>query len=199
VAAGTTYVPVQVFYAYLEIPWPEQQDTARSTLVELALASASRMVDKDTGRRFWLDEAPVARELDTAGRVLADEGRLLVPDIGSVDGLVVEVGGGGTWSAVDAAAISYAPRNALAVGDAYTGLVWAGGWPGGVRITARWGWPAVPAEIAQATLIRAAALFKRQASIEGVVSNPEWGPVRVARNDPDYAALISRYVRHSFA
>ncbi len=195
----TNYAPLPLFKEYLAIP---ASDDTRDTLLAYAVASASRTVDKDTGRRFWLDDAPVARTFDTAGRVL-EGGLLLVPDIGDVDGLVVELGAGATWTAVPGADVTYSPLNALAGGSAYTGLVRAAGWPGApsqVRVTARWGWPAVPLEITQATLIRAAALFKRQDSVEGVVGSGDWGAVRVStRKDPDYADLISRYVIHAFA
>lgn len=198
--ADTTYAPLDLLKTYVGL---NVADDSRDQLLTLALQSASRLVDKDTGRRFWLDDEPVARVLDTAGLVLQHEGLLLVPDIGDAAGLVVELGTAASgWSAVAGDQLAYAPPNAVAAGGPYTGLVWWGGWPSAptqVRITARWGWPAVPSEITQATLIRAAALWKRQDSVEGVLGVGDWGAVRVTRNDPDYAALIGRYVVHAFA
>ncbi|MDX2921298.1 hypothetical protein PV370_25695, partial [Streptomyces sp. NE06-03C] len=68
----------------------------------------------------------------------------------------------------------------------------------GVQVTARWGWPAVPDEIVQATLIQAARLYKRKDSPEGVTGSAEWGVVRLSRRDPDVWALIEHYVLPGF-
>ena len=53
----------------------------------------------------------------------------------------------------------------------------------------------MPAQVAQATLIQAARLYKRRESPEGVLGNAEWGSIRLSRVDPDVAALLSRFTR----
>lgn len=191
-AASTLYAPLPLFKSYLGV---DADDDSRDDLLAYALASASRMVDKDTGRRFWLDAAPVARVLDVAGRVLPG-GVLLVPDIGDVEGLVVEAGSSVAWSTVTGVE-PWSPGDWATT----TQLRYTGGWPcwGQVRVTARWGWASVPFEITQATMIRAAALFKRKDSTEGVLGAGEFGVVRVARGDPDYRDLVSAFVIHAFA
>lgn len=171
-------------------------DTADDALLNRALESASRQIDHKTGRRFWLDDAPTVRVFGTTGRTTPD-GRLLVDDIGDAAGLVVETGtpGGSTWTATTW--YETAPANALALGAPVTELVPTAGsvWPGGrVRITARWGWPAVPAEIGMATLLLASRLFLRKDSPEGLTGSAEFGSVRVSRWDPDVEALVAPFV-----
>jgi hypothetical protein len=132
------------------------------------------------------------------GRMVCDEDRtprLLVDEIGADDGLVVEVGSGSTWTAVDEADLEQWPLNALAQWQPVEALARLDtSWPDGprqrVRITARWGWPAVPDEVIEATLLLAARLYKRKSSPDGTAGVGEWGPVRVSATDPDVFRLI---------
>ncbi|MFI6160389.1 hypothetical protein ACIA59_10615 [Micromonospora haikouensis] len=164
-------------------------DSASDLLLGKALAAASRQIDRKTGRRFWLDAAPTARVFGAAGRLTTD-GLLLVDDIGSVDGLTVESSSGSTWSPV--ASPEFGPVNALGQGWPYTEV--SGPWHGTrLRVTARWGWPAVPEEIGMATLLLASRLYLRQDSPEGLVRSAEFGSARLSRWDPDVESLISPY------
>jgi hypothetical protein len=166
-------------------------DTTDDALLTKVLSVASRRIDARTNRRFWLDPAPVQRVFGVAGRATPD-GRLLIDDIGSVDGLVVETGGSSAWSAVTGYELG--PDNALVQGWPYTELV--GSWSGTrVRITARWGWPGVPEDISMATLLLASRLYMRKDSPEGLTASAEFGSVRVSRWDPDVDALVAPYVQ----
>lgn len=166
-------------------------DTADDALLTRVLSVASRRIDARTNRRFWLDPTPVERVFGTAGRLTPD-GRLLVDDIGAVDGLVVETGTGATWSAFTDYELG--PANALVDGWPYTDLT--GFWSGArVRITAQWGWPAVPEDISMATLLLASRLYLRKDSPEGVLASAEFGSIRVSRWDPDVDALVAPYVQ----
>ncbi|MGI5288032.1 phage head-tail connector protein [Nonomuraea polychroma] len=174
-------------------------DSARDALLNNALAAASRAIDKKTGRRFWLDPSAVQRTFNPYSRIVRDErGELLiVDDVGSTTGLVVETGSGSSWTAVTGYETS--PDNALLDGQAITGLLlssgtWGAGGATRVRVTARWGWPAVPDEIEQATLLQAGRLYKRKDSPEGVAGSAEWGLMRVPNLDPDVQALIGPYM-----
>ncbi|MET8172845.1 phage gp6-like head-tail connector protein [Streptomyces clavifer] len=177
----------------------ETQDEAMAG----ALGAASRGIDRACGRRFWLDEEPVQRTYSPRARVVRDHDgdRLLVDDIGDVTGLVVQTGSGGTFSTVTDYETS--PDNALLDGQAITSLLlFNGSWGSGtarVRITARFGWPVVPAEVAEAALIQAARLYRRKASPEGVTGSAEWGVVRLSRRDPDVWNLIEPYILPGFA
>lgn len=180
-------------------------DESRDALLTRALSAASRSIDRTTGRRFWLDPALVPRTFNPRGRVVCeDEGEvLLVDDIGSITGLVVETGSGSTWTATTN--YEATPDNALLDGRPITGLLRVNGiWSlyygtrTRVRITARFGWPKVPDEVEQAALIQASRLFKRKDSPEGVMGSAEWGVVRLSRRDPDVYGLIEPFILPGF-
>lgn len=178
-------------------------DSSRDALLELAIATASRWIDTACGRFFWLQDTATARTIDPTRRTYhrRDGNSLLIPDIGSLSGLVVEEGTArdvATWTTVDSGLYVAQPGDALDYGQPVTELlkvynVWTWTADGRVRITARWGWPAVPAEITQAALILAARVFKRKDSPEGVMGAAEWGGIRLTRTDPDVAAMIAPY------
>lgn len=191
---ATDYATLSVLKEQLGIT-----DTVRDVLLGNAVAAASRAIDKKTGRRFWLDEAAVTRTFTLRGRVVRDEDGdlLLVSDIGSLDGLVVEIGAAGSWSVVSG--YEPMPDNALLDGQAITGLLqpvgtWGISAISRVRITARWGWPAVPDEIGQATLLQAGRLFDRRNSPGGVTGHNDWGFMRLPSLDPDVRALVDPYM-----
>lgn len=172
-------------------------DTARDTLVDTAIAGACAGIEDQTGRVFDLAPVASARTYTPWGRTVCDERGevLLVDDIGAAD-LVVEVGYGAVWTEVT----DYEtwPDNALDKGQAITALVqpigtWRSTVRTRVRVTARWGWPAVPDPIVQAAQLQACRLYRRKDSPEGVAGSAEWGVTRVPRLDPDVAALVGPY------
>ncbi|MCI3272144.1 phage head-tail connector protein [Streptomyces cylindrosporus] len=183
----------------------EADDTTRDALLTKALKSASRGIDRATGRRFWLDASATVRTYRLEDRVVCerDGDVLLVDDIGDVTGMVVESGttGGGTFTALTG--YETTPDNALADGYAITGLLKPHGVWGTsstrIRITAKFGWPAVPDDIAQACLIQASRLYKRKDSPEGIIGSAEWGVRNLSRRDPDVWALIEPYTLPGFA
>lgn len=181
-------------------------DTAvvdRDDLLTIALDAAHDDLEGDCGRRFYLDASATARTYDPADRVVVDRGRqfLLVDDIGSTTGLVVETGVT-TWTAV-AGTVEHRPENALVRGRAITSLMTPSGiWPTDpftrVRVTARWGWPAVPPRVKAATLLSASRYYARRKSPQGVVGTADWGQITVRRTDPDYWGAISMFARPGF-
>ncbi|MEU9220142.1 phage gp6-like head-tail connector protein [Streptomyces sp. NPDC048376] len=180
----------------------EAGDDSRDELLTSALAAASRGIDRTCGRRFWLDPEPVTRTYRIGGRVVcnADGELLLIDDLGDDTILTVETGAGASWSPVTGYETS--PDNALVDGRPITGLLrvnssW-GIHTARVRVTTRWGWPAVPDDVDEAALIQASRLFKRKDSPEGVMGSAEWGVVRLSRRDPDVWNLIEPYVVPGF-
>lgn len=180
----------------------EADDTTRDTRADRAVRAASRAIDRTTGRRFWLDPDPTTRTYRLEGRIVCepDGDLLLVDDIGASAGLVVEAGSGASWSAVTG--YETHPGNALADGRPVTGMLRLGATWGlastRVRVTAQFGWPSVPDDIAEAAMIQASRLFKRADSPEGVMGSSEWGVVRLSRRDPDVWALIEPYILPGF-
>lgn len=67
----------------------------------------------------------------------------------------------------------------------------------GVQVKAAWGWAATPGPVFQATLVKAARLFKRKDSPEGVLGGfADFTAIRISsREDPDVAALLAPYRR----
>ncbi|MFD7860974.1 phage gp6-like head-tail connector protein [Streptomyces sp. NPDC059783] len=191
------YATREELKAWMNVP---PDDDTRDSLFDGALAASSRGIDTATGRRFWLDDTETARTFTLSGRVVCSggEARLLLDDIGA-EPTLVEVGSGTSWSTVTG--YSTVPDNALVRGRPITALALGGsGWSGGprARVTTRWGWPAVPDEITEATLIQAARLFRRKDSPEGVTGSSEWGVVRLSRRDPDVWALIEHFIQPGF-
>jgi hypothetical protein len=184
----------------------EASDETMDDDLTSALAAASGSINLTCGRRFWLDPAPVARIYRPSGRVVCepDGELLLVDDIGSATGLVVETGpAGGPWAAVTG--YETAPDNAFADGKPVTGLLLASGawsWSRGsttrIRVTARHGWPAVPPDITEAALLLASRLYKRKNSPEGILGSAEWGVVRLSRRDPDVWNLLEPFIVPGF-
>lgn len=158
-------------------------DTADDTKLTLALDVASALVDSYTGRYFTADSSLVDREY------VAGDGRALdVPTgISTAVGLVVATDDNDdgayetTWASTD---YRLEPTNAADDGRPWTRIVAVGSklFPTGderlhpgVRVTAKGGWPAVPAPVKQATLIQAAFIWGRKDARFGVAGSPEFG------------------------
>lgn len=196
--AGTLYATLAELKKHLGIT--DTQDDAELTD---ALAAACRLVDEDTNRvgtGFGVDTVASARVYKPTHAEV-----LLTDDISTTTGLTVAVGWQSSYSSLDSNAWELRPENAFARGKPAnviarifgTWPVWYG--PVGylqqrVQVTAVWGWPAVPDPIKRATLLRAARLYRRKGSPEGVAGFGDFGVVRVGRNDPDYEALIAPYI-----
>lgn len=182
----------------------EADDDTRDALLDKALKSASRGIERATGRRFWLDDTTTARTYRLHDRVVCEEDGdvLLVDDIGDTTGIVVESAstGGGTFAAITG--YETTPDNALADGFAITGLlrpnsIWGTAFTR-IRVTAKFGWPTVPDDIVEACLIQASRLYKRKDSPEGIIGSAEWGVRNLSRRDPDVWALIEPYTLPGF-
>ena len=200
-AIANGYSTLAEVKAALRIPSADTQDDA---LLEMAVESASRLVDGHCARYFYnagtaaryfvadndyltnIDDAititQVATDTSADGTydiVWQADDYQLEPLNGRVDGLVV-------------------PYNAVrAIGD-YTFPIWGG--EGLVKVTGTWGWSAIPTAIKQATIIQSSRIFKRLDSPLGVLSSPDLGFIRVgSRLDPDVAQLVDTYRIVKFA
>lgn len=179
-------------------------DTADDTKLTLALDAASAAIDAYTDRYFTADATVVARDYSaTGGRALDVDGistavGLIVATDENDDGVYERV-----WTAAD---YRLEPPNADEAGRPFTRIVAVGShrfptgagrlYPG-VRVTAKGGWPAVPAPVKQACLIQAAFLWGRKDSRFGVAGSPEFGnELRVESSlDRTAQALLRPYRR----
>lgn len=65
--------------------------------------------------------------------------------------------------------------------------------PKTIKLTARYGWPSVPAPVKRAALLWGSRLWNRKSSPSGVVGFGEFGAVRLTKIDPDVSELLAPY------
>jgi hypothetical protein len=173
-------------------------DTTDDARLEAAIEAASRAIDNETGRHFYLDATASARYYT------AEDGDYLrVDDIGTATGLIVQTDDDDdrdydyTWASTD---YDTEPENAIADSRPITALritpLGQYVFPRnrrGCKITAKWGWPAIPDVIRTATMIEAFRLYKRRDAPFGVMGSVETGQMTIPALDPDVKRLIAPY------
>lgn len=191
-ALGDPYITDDGLAAYLKVT-----KSGNEEFLDLACRSTTRWVDGYCRRQFNLATAASARYFD----VLRD-GIVLVDDIGDETiAVATDTSSDGTfatsWTVSDFQAT---PLDALDQGRPVTSLGAVGDFSfprstsrrGLVRVTAKWGWPAVPDDVLEACYIQAARVYKRRESAEGVLGNADFGLVRVgSRLDPDVEQMLT--------
>lgn len=189
-------------------------DAADDTVMETALAGASRAIDyacdprpgrtRQFGKVDQVEDRyyTVRRRgygVPVRGHWVAD-----VDDMASVVGLVVAADTSGTDNYVPITGTVMLPRNAAADGQPFGTILFSGSSlpqppqvAEAIKVTAWWGWPAVPEAIHGACLLQASRLLSRRDAPFGVAGSPEQGTeVRLlARLDPDVEILVKPYVR----
>lgn len=175
-------------------------------LLERAINASSRAVDRYCGRRFWQDSGTATRTY-----IITDLQKVFVDDISTRTGLVVAVGTNGVTFPTTLTADTHfilEPRNAdkYASTDFNAYAYWQlravngfffplYGFGPTLSVTARHGWSAIPPEVEEATILKAAALFKRKDAPFGVAGFNEFGAVRITRSDPDVVDLLDNGYR----
>lgn len=176
------------------------------TMLVRAINAASRSVDNYTGRRFWADTTPVAKTFEVPAGC---GNELWLPeDIAYTTGLQIATSDGTAYTTIwDTADYRLWPYRANTSGSTY------GGWwkiesarglrfdvrgtngilP--VQITSRFGWSFKPDEIEQATILKAAHVFKRKDAPYGVAQFGDLAAVQITRRDYDVIELLWPYVR----
>ena len=178
-------------------------DTVDDSLLELAVESASRLVDSYTQRYFY--------NAGTATRIFVplDNYVTEIDDLISLSVLETSDGDdyGTTWAAKDyqleplngnVDGLTNHPATRIRAVDDFLFNVLD--LEATVRVTGVWGWSAVPTAVKQATVIQAARIFKRNDSPTGIVGFGDMGAVRVGvQLDPDVKHLIDVYRKVRFA
>lgn len=158
------------------------------------LGSASTAVEDHCGRVFTRDEAASER---TFRARLSDV--VSVPDIATDLGVTVSVGSGSSWSALDAADWWFADvRDGRPLEEVFSADRFVPDRRPTVKVSAVWGWPAVPGPVTEAVLLLAARLYARRSSPTGVAGFGDYGVVRVTSADRDVESLLDPYVRVGF-
>jgi hypothetical protein len=200
VAISNGYATLNQLKAALRIPTADATD---DSMLNMAVESASRLIDAYCGRNFILagtatryfnTENPYVVQIDDARSITQ------VQTSSSEDG-IYDI----TWNlTAHTGDIQAEPIN-----DYIGGIVWPftrlraiGDYAfpvdreNTVKVTASWGWPTVPITVQQATVIQALRIFKRLESPLGVAGIGDLGVMRVSKGlDPDVAQLVEGYRR----
>jgi len=192
-------------------------DSADDTVMSTALDAASRMIDHacdprpDHSRQFGKVDAPEDRyfTISVRGYDIAHAGQWVAEtdDLATVVGLVVAVAAGvGAEVYTPVTGVAPLPRNALAHGQPFTSLSFAGSsmpapplLADAVKVTGAWGWPEVPPTIHQACLLQASRLLARRDAPFGIAGSAETGSEMrlLAKVDPDVEAMLRPFARKS--
>ena len=169
-------------------------DSGDDDLLDDAVNAASRQIDAFCGRIFYAQGAATARKFFTN-----DPYRLRVDDISSETGLVVKLedDDDGTYEVTVASSeFQLLPINGVVGGilisPFYIIELFSGGsqeWPMDfssnrprAEVTAKWGFPSVPEQIRQATLMLASELFAMRNAPLGVAGVGDFGVVNIQQN-----------------
>lgn len=176
-------------------------DSVDDSLLEMAIESASRLIDGYAGRQFF-SSGTATRYFTADDDFVCEIDDISSSNITLVTAMDTDAVFDTTWATTD---YQLEPLNAVLDGQAwpYTRIRAVGDylWPisGGealVKLTAVFGWPAVPIAIKQATIIQASRIFKRLDSPLGVAGFGDLGVMRVSSSlDPDVAQLVAPYRR----
>ena len=192
------YASLTQVKAALRIP---TADTLDDALLEMAIESASRLIDGHTARRFFTTGTAIryfsaSDELVTEVDDLASS-TIILQTSTMADGVYDT-----TWDIDD---YQLEPLN----GDS-DGIPWAFtriraikdylfpvlGLEALVKVTGVFGFPYVPIAVTQGCVIQASRIFKRLDSPLGVAGFGDMGVMRVSRDiDPDVAQLLMPYRR----
>jgi hypothetical protein len=172
-------------------------DSVDDSLLEMAIESASRLIDGYTYRYFY-NAGTATRDF-----VASDSYLTIIDDLISLSELKTtdEIGSEYvTWGSAD---YQLRPVNGKQDGlnVPYTSILSTDdllfnilGEQALVRVTGVWGWSAVPIAIKQATVIQSSRIYKRLDSPLGVAGFGDLGAIRVGRSlDPDVEQLVMPY------
>ena len=183
--------------------------SGQDTNLENAINSASRQIDAITGRFFY--QTSSESKFFTPVNVLFLE----VPDISTPSGLVVQLDttDDGSYDTtltintdfylkpIDAGnqvdGEEFAPITEIAILDTRSSERFDPTIVKNVKVTAQFGYSAVPKAIKQATLIQGLSLFKRKDAPFNILGNEQTGQIELFNKfDPDARELIKGYIKN---
>ena len=180
-------------------------DADDDTRLDSVLDATCRAIDLYCGQVFTKDDAATARVFHAG-----DPFTCRTQQFHTTTGLVVETdtGDNGTFDATWTVTTEYvaAPESGYAASGfavpfdriSAVGSRWFPIDPrrARTRVTAQWGWANVPDAVREATLIKAARMFRRRDTPEGIAGGGDFGLIRVSnREDPDVMALLAPFCR----
>lgn len=194
VAWKPDYITPAQLAAYINV-----DDALDDTELAVAIAAASRAIDKHCGRQFGKVDAPEVRYYTARPNYRRRVWVVDIDDLATTTGLIVTVADVGTVT-------TYAlePRNAVAEGKVWTRLTIAfdsavapTGDEDEMVLTGGWGWPSIPVPVTMAGRLQGSRFHARRGSPYGIAGSPQQGSELrlLSRVDPDVGVSLSDYVR----
>lgn len=194
------YVTSEELKAFVRI-----DDAADDVQIGLAIAAASRSIDRACNRQFGTVDAPEARYYTASYDRRRRRWVVEIDDLSTSVALAVAYDSDDTGAYADAITdYQLKDVNAAANGLPWTRLVVhpnsdtvPGPIEDGVEVTGTFGWAAVPDTIKEACLLQASRVLARRDSPYGVAGSPEAGnEIRLlSKLDPDVALAVRPYYR----
>lgn len=180
----------------------EIQVSTYDAVLEGNLDAASAQIDQYCRRTFSKATTATARIFDDIGAWRNRSWSIVTDDYWELGSVKFDTDDDGTFETTISTGYAY-PRNAAVSGRPFTAVHLREGtiytYPrGGVEVTAKWGWPSVPAPIKEATLLQASRLFKRKDSPEGTLGMADFGVMTIARFDADVRELCGPFKAFAF-
>jgi len=180
-------------------------DTIDDSLLEMAIESASRLLDSYTARSFYSSGTATARYFAADNDFVCQ-----IDDAVSITEVATDFSADGSydtiWASTDYELLPLngrldglaVPYNGLRAIQDYTFPYLNG--EGLVKVTGVWGWASIPIAIKQACIIQSSRIFKRLDSPLGIAGFGDMGVMRVSsRLDPDVSQLVDPYKIVKFA
>lgn len=178
-------------------------DAVDDSLLEMAVESASRMIDAECDRNFY-SSGTATRDF-----VPADSYIVYTDDITSISSVKIDDAGEGTFEiTLQTTDYQAEPVNQLVSGNTFpiTRLRMIGDYllpiwydQATVRIEGVYGFAPTPIQVTQACIIQASRIYKRLDSPLGVAGFGDMGAMRVGKTDPDVAMLIRPFKKYAAA
>jgi hypothetical protein len=180
-------------------------DATDDALLEMAVESASRLIDAYCGRNFILagtatryynTENPYVVQIDDARSITAVETSTGLDGVYDTAWTIGTAGGQGDAQPEPIndylGGVVWPYTRIRAIGD-YT---FPTGPENSIKVTAVFGWPNIPVTVTQATILQSSRIFTRLQSPLGVAGFGDMGIMRVSRGlDPDVVQLVEGYRR----
>ena len=205
--AHTQYVDKTDLKTYIGL-----SGSGQDTNIDNAINGASRLIDKICGRHFWQDDAVTEKYYTPINHYYVE-----VDDISTTTGLIVQLdttdnGAYDKTITLDtdfvlkpfnpqvhkiSSTTYYFPHTELNILTTRSDETFDPTIIKNIKITAKFGWSAVPEAISQATLIQATRLWKRKDTPFNVFGNEQTGQRELfSKIDPDALQLIKGYVKN---
>jgi hypothetical protein len=186
-------------------------DSASAADLDKWCVSASRAVDRATGRQFGSTDEPEPRTYRARWSKTKGMWQVETDDFMTVEDLEVDfdnVNDGTYATSIAVTGLMKYPSNAAQENKPWEGFylrpavsTGVDGRPEGFRVSITWGWSAVPDGIEGPTLLQGARFAARRDAPFGVAGSPDTGSETrlLAKADPDVVVMVKDFARRAWA